>query len=38
LGGIFIWTGRQRVIDALNFIFSAIVVWNLCNLLLIPIH
>ena len=32
-----LWHGRTRVILALNYIFAAIVVWNLTQLLKLPV-
>ena len=33
LGGLCIWMRRTRVIVWVNYVFAAIVIWNLCNIL-----
>ena len=36
LAALCYWTGRYRVISWINYWFAALVVWNVCELLLIP--
>ena len=33
LGGVALWHGRERLLRRVNYIFAALVVWNMLNIL-----